>query len=135
MRCLARALKIPENDFEETIIKDPSIQFGLFRYSPDKRFQFGIPEHTDYGLLSFVCIDNTGGLQIKTLDGKWMDVPLPEAGKHNMVINIGDMLQKISNGKYRSTPHRVKTQYDNHRLSFPFFFNPSWNTRVGKQEM
>ncbi len=46
------------------------------------------------------------------------------------VCNIGDMLERISGGRYKSTPHRVANVSGRQRLSFPFFFDPSWDARV-----
>ena len=110
LRCIARALKIPEEFFQETITYDPTYHLCLFNYPPtpnSPEMGYGVGQHTDYGLVIFVCIDNTGGLQLKTMGGQWINVPVPEPGKHSIVVNIGDMMEKISKGRYRSTPHRV----------------------------
>lgn len=57
----------------------------------------------------------------------WIDAP-PIAG--SFVVNIGDMLERMTGGAYRSTPHRVRNTSDVGRLSFPFFFDPSWDAVV-----
>ena len=60
-------------------------------------------------------------------DDTWIDVP----GEQGIfVINIGDMLDRLTEGRYMSTPHRVLNISGKHRLSFPFFLDPSWNTEV-----
>lgn len=83
-------------------------------------------EHTDYGLLTILKQDDLGGLQVKTRSG-WIDAP-PIA--NSFVCNIGDMLDRLTGGLYRSTPHRVKNVSGRSRLSFPFFFDPNFNAEL-----
>ena len=70
--------------------------------------------------------DNSGGLQIKT-QSKWIDAPPIQ---NSFVCNIGDMLDRMTGGLYRSTLHRVKCQTRNDRLSYPFFFDPNFFVEV-----
>jgi isopenicillin N synthase-like dioxygenase len=86
-----------------------------------------VAEHTDYGLLTILAQDGSGGLEVHSADG-WIDVP-PTPG--TLVCNIGDMLDRLTGGRYRSTPHRVRAT-DADRLSFPFFFDPSWDATIGR---
>lgn len=85
-------------------------------------------EHTDYGILTLLAQDDVGGLQVKSA-GTWIDVP---ADPSIIVCNIGDMLERLTEGRYKSTPHRVKGSNNRTRgrLSFPFFFDPSWDATV-----
>ena len=64
---------------------------------------------------------------MRTPDGRWLGVPA-EPGV--LVCNIGDMLDKLTEGRYRSTPHRVRNTSGTGRLSFPYFFDPSWDATV-----
>ena len=79
-------------------------------------------EHTDYGLLTLLAQDDSGGLQVAAPEG-WIDAP-PIPG--TLVCNIGDMLDHLTGGWYRSTPHRVRNLSGHGRLSFPFFLDPGF---------
>lgn len=57
----------------------------------------------------------------------WINVP---AEKGIFVVNLGDMLDRLTEGRYRSTPHRVLNMSGRQRLSFPFFIDPSWDAEV-----
>jgi isopenicillin N synthase-like dioxygenase len=85
-----------------------------------------VGEHTDYGVLTILKQDNTGGLQVKS-QGRWIDAP-PLRG--SFICNIGDMLDRMTRGIYRSTPHRVLNTARRDRLSFPFFFDPNFYAEV-----
>jgi isopenicillin N synthase-like dioxygenase len=106
---------------------DPLILFRIFEYPPGGGPEaWGVGEHTDYGLLTILQQDDTGGLQVR-VGGEWVDVP-PVAG--SFVCNIGDMLERATGGRYRSTPHRVRNASAARRVSMPFFFDPGWDARV-----
>ena len=73
-------------------------------------------------MLTLLSTDLNPGLQIKGKDGKWLDVP---PRPHALIINLGDMLERWTNGVYRSTPHRVINTTGRERYSAPFFFEPN----------
>jgi isopenicillin N synthase-like dioxygenase len=115
--------------FRRHLTADPTVLFRIFRYPPVAPAEagWGVAEHTDYGLLTLLAQDHHGGLEVRGPDG-WIDVP-PEPGA--LVVNLGDMLDRMTGGRYRSTPHRVRpTVGAEDRLSFPFFFDPSWDAEV-----
>jgi len=115
---------------DPALVADPTILFRIFHYPPGGDVaagEWGVGEHTDYGLLTMLRQDATAGLQVRARDGTWIDAP-PIAG--SFVCNIGDMLERITGGRYRSTPHRVRNTSAVGRLSFPFFFDPSWDAVV-----
>jgi isopenicillin N synthase-like dioxygenase len=102
--------------------------FRIFHYppSPPHDESWGVGEHTDYGLLTLLAQDESGGLQIAAPEG-WIDAP-PIPG--TLVCNIGDMLDRLTGGWYKSTPHRVRNVSGHGRLSFPFFLDPGFAAEV-----
>jgi isopenicillin N synthase-like dioxygenase len=85
-----------------------------------------VGEHTDYGLLTILWQDDAGGLEVKS-GSQWVPAP-PMPG--SFVCNIGDMLDRMTGGRYHSTPHRVRNDAPRARLSFPFFFDLNFFARV-----
>ncbi|HSO76546.1 MAG TPA: 2-oxoglutarate and iron-dependent oxygenase domain-containing protein [Blastocatellia bacterium] len=136
MRGIALSLGLNESYFAERYMSDPLILFRIFNYPvdpspPNKQEGWGVGEHTDYGVLTILKQDGSGGLQVKSRAG-WVDaLPLPGS----FVCNIGDMLDRMTGGLYRSTPHRVKNSAGNDRLSFPFFFDPDFSAEVKPIEL
>ncbi|CAN6574210.1 unnamed protein product [Malus baccata var. baccata] len=81
----------------------------------------GLRAHTDAGgLILLFQDDKVSGLQLLK-DGEWVDVP---PMRHSIVINLGDQLEVITNGKYKSVEHRVIAQTDGTRMSIASFYNP-----------
>ncbi|MBO3749075.1 isopenicillin N synthase family oxygenase [Streptosporangiaceae bacterium NEAU-GS5] len=128
MRGVALSLGLAADYFADGYTKDPTILFRIFHYPPAEpgADDWGVGEHTDYGLLTLLLQDGNEGLQVHTSHG-WIDAP-PVDG--TFVCNIGDMLDKLTGGHYRSTPHRVRNVSGRQRLSFPFFFDPGWDSEV-----
>ncbi|MEV4514580.1 2-oxoglutarate and iron-dependent oxygenase domain-containing protein [Dactylosporangium sp. NPDC049525] len=128
LRGVALSLGLPAGYFEQSYTADPTVLFRIFHYPPSEpgSDEWGVGEHTDYGLLTLLLQDGNGGLQVRT-PGGWLDAP-PIPG--TFVCNIGDMLDRMTGGWYRSTPHRVRNLSGNERLSFPFFFDPDFSQEV-----
>jgi isopenicillin N synthase-like dioxygenase len=128
MAGIALSLGLPDGYFAERYTADPLILFRIFNYprTPEPEQSWGVGEHTDYGLLTILKQDNNAGLQVKSRSG-WIDAP-PVPG--SFVCNIGDMLDRVTDGRYRSTPHRVLPSRNRDRLSWPFFFDPGFDTEV-----
>ena len=130
MRGIALSLGLDAGYFAEHGTRDPLVLFRIFNYpsrpaAPDVRW--GVGEHTDYGLLTILRQDDVGGLEIKTASG-WIAAP-PVAG--SFVCNIGDMLERMTGGLYKSTPHRVALNASGRdRISLPFFFDPNFAARI-----
>ncbi|PTL85830.1 isopenicillin N synthase family oxygenase [Vitiosangium sp. GDMCC 1.1324] len=136
MRGIALSLELDEDHFAARQMADPLVLFRIFNYPPgpdtaeDGQPIWGVGEHTDYGVLTILKQDDAGGLQVKSRAGgevRWVEAP-PIPG--SFVCNIGDMLDRMTRGVYRSTPHRVRNRAGRDRLSLPFFFDPGWTAEV-----
>jgi isopenicillin N synthase-like dioxygenase len=136
MRGVALSLALRPDYFRNGYMADPLTLFRIFHYPPvsatsELDLHWGVGEHTDYGVLTILRQDDVGGLQVKT-GGQWIDAP----PIHNsFVCNIGDMLDRLTKGVYRSNPHRVKNTSGRSRLSFPFFFDPGFDSVVEPIDM
>lgn len=128
----------------EEHFSDPTELFRIFSYPPplphdreeDKGERFGVGEHTDYGFLTILYQDASGGLQARSENGTWLDVPFID-GTH--VVNLGDALEHYTHGQFRATPHRVLfygggRSSTTPRLSFPYFFDPHWTAPMTPME-
>ncbi len=133
MSLIALSLGLEGSYFYDRYTADPLILFRIFNYPPlekvtaiesDTRWSVG--EHTDYGILTILKQDDSGGLEVKSA-GEWIPAPPIEG---TFVCNIGDMLDRMTGGLYRSTAHRVRNKSTKGRLSFPFFFDPNFNVEV-----
>ena len=131
MAGIALSLGLEESYFFNRYTSDPLILFRIFNYPPqplnnESESNLGVGEHTDYGLLTILRQDMSGGLEIK-IKSRWVAAPpIP----NSFVCNIGDMLDRMTGGRYLSTPHRVRNLAGHNRLSFPFFFDPNFSAEV-----
>ncbi len=130
LRAFAAALDIPPESFVRSI--DRPISRGSVIYYPPQppdlgAEQFGVSTHTDYGCLTLLHQDSTGGLQVQGRDGAWlMAHPIPGT----LVVNVGDLLARWSNDRFRSTPHRVVNSSGRTRLSTAIFVDPNRDTLI-----
>ncbi len=125
---VALSLGLEASYFRSTYTARPTLLFRIFEYPAASAHDqgWGVGEHTDYGLLTLLAQDHLGGLQVKTPHG-WIEAPPIEGA---LVCNIGDMLDRLTGGVYRSTPHRVRNVSGRSRLSFPFFFDPAFDVEI-----
>jgi isopenicillin N synthase-like dioxygenase len=128
LRGVALSLDLPGDYFLRGYAAEPTVLFRIFHYppAPADSDEWGVGAHTDYGLLTLLAQDDNGGLQVATDDG-WIDAP-PIPG--TFVCNIGDMLERLTGGWYRSTLHRARNVSGRDRLSFPFFLDPDFLAEV-----
>jgi isopenicillin N synthase-like dioxygenase len=123
---IALGLGLDRDWFATHLTTDPTVLFRIFHYPPGDAESWGVGEHTDYGLITLLAQDDHGGLQVRSGE-TWIDVP---ADPYAFVVNIGDMLERMTRGGYRSNPHRVRNLSGADRLSFPLFLDPSWDATV-----
>lgn len=83
--------------------------------------------HTDYGTLTILWTDGAPGLQVESVDGSWCDVDAVDGG---LIVNLGDLMQRWTNDRWRSTMHRVVAGAPGRRLSIPFFHNANWDAHI-----
>jgi isopenicillin N synthase-like dioxygenase len=129
MGAVALSFGLSEDYFRQGMMREPLQLFRIFHYPADPHADpesWGVGEHTDYGVLTILKQDDCGGLQVRNAQG-WIDAP-PIAG--TFVCNIGDMLERLTQGIFKSTPHRVKNVSGRSRYSFPFFFDPDFSRPV-----
>ena len=128
LAAIALGLGLEADWFRRHYTADPTVLFRLFHYPPQpvEADDWGVGEHTDYGLLTLLLQDDVPGLQVRTPRG-WIDAP-PRPG--TLVCNLGDMLDRLTGGTYRSTPHRVRNTTGRERYSFPLFLDPAFTARV-----
>nr|GMC81419.1 1-aminocyclopropane-1-carboxylate oxidase [Ipomoea batatas] len=103
--------------------KGPNFGTKVSNYPPCPKPDLikGLRAHTDAGgIILLFQDDKVSGLQLLK-DDEWVDVP---PMRHSIVVNIGDQLEVITNGKYKSVLHRVIAQTDGNRMSLASFYNP-----------
>lgn len=129
VQLLAKSLGLKETyfdkDFEEPVATLRLLHYDKRQSEPEKGV-YACGAHSDYGIATLLLTDEHPGLQILH-KGEWIDVP---PRPHSFVVNLGDMLQVWTNGKYKSTLHRVLTTSEYERYSIPFFFDPIFETIV-----
>ncbi len=131
-RTIAQALEAP-SDYFTKVHTGEAVTLRLLRYPPTdpsklEPGQLGAGAHTDYGFLTLLFQDDIGGLQVQDKQGAWIDAP-PEPGA--IVINSGDLLERWTNGKYRSTAHRVAPRLGARaRYSIAMFIDPNPDAEV-----
>ena len=126
LRAIARFLKVDEEYFTDTV-RDGNSVMRLLHY-PAQNEPTGnhirAGAHEDINTITLLLGAEEAGLELKTKDGRWIPVS-PKPGE--LVINIGDMLQRLTNGMLRSTSHRVVNpspdRASHARYSMPFFLH------------
>lgn len=123
LRGIALSLDLAEDYFADKV-DDPICILRMLHYPSQAGHidpkMIGIGAHTDYGALTILSQDSVGGLQVMNRDKAWVEAPPMEG---TFVINIGDMLQRLTNRVYIANLHRVINTSGAERYSIPFFFD------------
>ena len=130
LRAIALYLQLPENYFDDKVRNGNSILRPIHYYpieNPDEVPADAVraAEHGDINLITLLMGASADGLQVLRRDGKWIPITaLPD----QIVVNVGDMLQRLTNGVLKSTIHRVvnppREKMNSSRYSIPFFMHP-----------
>ncbi|MCW5733582.1 MAG: isopenicillin N synthase family oxygenase [Enhydrobacter sp.] len=130
LRPMALALGLPRDWFGPHFIQ-PTTFLRLLHYPPQAKDApedaFGSAPHTDYGFITILAQDRRGGLEVRRKDGTWLAAPPLEG---TWVVNVADMLSRWTNGRWQSTPHRVKNLSGGDRYSCPYFFDMAMDSIV-----
>jgi isopenicillin N synthase-like dioxygenase len=135
LRGFAASLEVDLDFFGPRFAK-PLTRCSLIYYPPQPpesgSEQFGVAPHTDYGGLTLLSQDETGGLQVRTSSGEWVTaVPIADT----LVVNIGDLMARWTNDRFVSTPHRVVNSSGRARYSVGVFFDPHFDTVIDPREL
>jgi len=126
LKAIARFLEIDEDYFIDTV-RDGNSVMRLLHYPPiegEPGSHVRAGAHEDINTITLLLGAEEAGLELQTKDGRWIPVS-PKPGE--LVVNIGDMLQRLTNGQLRSTSHRVvnppRERWGHSRFSMPFFLH------------
>jgi len=127
LKAIAIFLELPETYFDGKIEDGNSILRAI-HYPPirqEPKSAIRAEQHEDINLITLLVGASAGGLQLLNMEDEWLPI-MPEDGE--IVINVGDMLQRLTNNYLKSTTHRVvnppKEEWHKPRLSIPFFLHP-----------
>lgn len=117
-------------DYFDDKFKKPIAQLRILKYPPGigtTGKHIGAGEHTDFGWITMIAQDDTGGLEVQDRHGEWrLARPLEGA----FVVNVGDLMARWANELYSATMHRVINRSDRDRYSLAFFMDPDYFTVV-----
>jgi isopenicillin N synthase-like dioxygenase len=130
MRGFARSLDL---DVETLVplFDNPTTRLKLNHYPPQEtptdEHHIGVVPHADSGAFTILWQDGHGGLEIQNKKGEWVGAPPIE---NTFVVNLGNIMQIWSGGRFSSTKHRVINRGENDRYSIPLFVNPNQETVI-----
>ncbi|KAF5726721.1 2-oxoglutarate and Fe(II)-dependent oxygenase superfamily protein [Tripterygium wilfordii] len=133
LRFVSQGLGLEMDCLEKILGLEPALNYQANHYPPcpDPELTLGLPAHTDIVALTILLqSEGVTGLQV-IKDGNWVSVdPVPNA----FVINLGDQIQVLSNGRYKSVHHRAMTNNRQSRISVAMFYRPNSDVVIGPIE-
>ncbi len=133
LKAIALFLKLDENYFEKHIHNGNSILRAI-HYPPileEPKSAIRAEQHEDINLITLLVGASADGLEVLTQQGNWLAV---KSTPNQIVVNVGDMLQRLTNNVLRSTTHRVvnppRELWNTSRFSMPFFLHPRSDMRL-----
>ncbi|SDY33641.1 Isopenicillin N synthase [Variovorax sp. YR266] len=118
----ARALDMPvdffANAFQESMSTLRLTHYPKMEYAEGS---FGVAPHTDSSFITLLAQNKIAGLQLMSQGGEWINAPAIDG---TFVVNTGDMLNRWSNGRFLSTPHRAYNLSNTERYAIPYFCHP-----------
>ncbi|KAI3883354.1 hypothetical protein MKW92_039600 [Papaver armeniacum] len=129
LRAIMEGLELEEDDIEKSLELKSGVQkfsANLYPPCPQPELAVGLPPHADHGLLTLLVQNDVGGLEIKN-KGKWVAV---NAIPNSIMVNIGDHMEVLSNGKYKSVLHRAVVNNKETRISLVMTNGPPTRTSV-----
>ncbi|KAJ9146485.1 hypothetical protein P3X46_028744 [Hevea brasiliensis] len=129
LKGISKSLELEENYITKRMEVEVGSQMfvaNLYPPCPQPEIAMGLPPHSDYGLLTLLIQNHLGGLQVMH-KGKWVPInPLPDS----IIINIGDHMEILTNGKYKSVVHRAVVNGHGTRISIGTAHGPPLETIV-----
>ncbi|KDP34560.1 hypothetical protein JCGZ_11110 [Jatropha curcas] len=131
LELLLKKLNVKEIDKEReyALMGSLRINMNYYPHCPNPELAAGIGRHSDVSSITVLLQDDIGGLYVRGIEeNSWIHIP-PVTGA--LVINIGDVLQIMSNDRYKSIEHRVIVNGSKNRVSVPIFVNPGPHALIG----
>lgn len=122
-------------DFFERLSQNTYSNMRVIHYPPSEAVanvtDVGVRPHEDQGLITLLIQDMNGGLEVRGPDGEWLPVvPEPDT----VVINVGKLLTRWTNGRFKSALHRVINRSGNERYSIPLFVHPNFHQTIDPRD-
>lgn len=133
LEAMAEALGLDRNFFVGRC-SHPSTNMRMVHYPQQAAGNDGIgaTAHSDRGLITLLLNDSNGGLQVQWTDGSWIEAPpRPDA----LIVNVGDLMTRWTNDRFRSAMHRVINTSGRERFSIPQFHHPDFRTVVSPADI
>lgn len=129
LEAISESLGLEEGNYIDKQIGEHGQHMAINYYPPcpQPELTYGLPAHTDANLITLLLQDDVSGLQVLR-HGKWINInPIP----NTFIVNLGDQMQVLSNGRYKSVLHRAVVNCDKERISIPTFYCPSPDAVIG----